>query len=354
MRILVTGNMGYVGPAVVAHLRCTHPDWEIDGLDTGYFAHCLTAADQLPERMVDRQLFVDVRDMSPHLLEGYDGIVQLAAISNDPMGSRFSAVTQDINCNAALAITSAAASGGVSRMVYASSCSVYGVADGPRTESDPVDPLTAYAKSKVDAEEGIAGKGGAMITTCLRFATACGMSDRLRLDLVVNDFVASAIASGEITILSDGTPWRPLIDVRDMARAIEWALVRPEHQGGQHLVVNAGSESSNYRVIDIAEQVAKARPATRISVNESAPVDSRSYRVDFSQFASLAPSHQPQVSLQQSIDGLIEGLERMEFRNSNFRSSAMMRLRVLEDHVTAGRLSPDLRWTAGSKESSFA
>ncbi|MFL6778286.1 MAG: NAD-dependent epimerase/dehydratase family protein, partial [Sphingomicrobium sp.] len=295
MKILITGNMGYVGPSVVSHLRARHPDWMIDGFDAGYFAHCLTGAAELPERMVDRQIFGDVRAISPKLFEGYDGIVQLAAISNDPMGDRFATVTQDINCNSAVAITGAAAAAGAKAMVFASSCSVYGVADGPRRETDPVVPLTAYAKSKVEAEQGIEKVGGAMITTCLRFATACGMSDRLRLDLVVNDFVASAIAADDITILSDGTPWRPLIDVRDMARAIEWALLRRDGQGGRHLVMNAGCEASNYRVIEIAEEVAKAKAGVRINVNSDAPMDSRSYRVDFGLFSRLAPDHQPQV-----------------------------------------------------------
>jgi UDP-glucose 4-epimerase len=129
-----------------------------------------------------------------------------------------------------------------------------------------------------------------------------------------------------------------------MARAIEWALLRGEGQGGRNLVVNAGREASNYRVLEIAEQVAKARPGTRIKVNSEAPVDSRSYRVDFSMYAKLAPDHQPQVTLRESIDGLVAGLQRMDFRDGDFRSSTMMRLKVLEQHVAEGRLSAELRW----------
>ena len=215
---------------------------------------------------------------------------------------------------------------------------------GPRSEADPVAPLTAYAKSKVEAEQAFAQCAGPMLTTCLRFATACGMSDRLRLDLVVNDFVASAVASNAITILSDGTPWRPLIDVRDMALAIEWALLRGETDGGRNLVVNAGSAQSNYRVLEVAEAVASVRPGVSISVNASAPVDSRSYQVDFGWFAQLAPDYQPRVSLTESIEGLVEGLERMRFADRDFRNSAMVRLHVLNDHLASGRLSPDLRW----------
>lgn len=343
MKILITGNMGYVGPAVVSHLRSTHPEWTIDGFDTGYFGHCLTGVDDLPERKVDRQFFGDVRNLPACLVEGYDGIVQLAAISNDPMGKRFAEATHDINCNSAIAIAQAGSAAGVGRMVYASSCSVYGVADRPRCETDPVAPLTAYAKSKVEAERGLQSSSKTMITTCLRFATACGMSDRLRLDLVLNDFVASALSAGQITVLSDGTPWRPLIDVRDMARAIEWALVRPEASGGPFLIVNAGSDDANHRVLEIAERVAATRPGVKISVNSAAPVDSRSYRVDFGLFGRLAPGHRPQIGLDQSISGLVEGLERMRF-NPGVRTSDLTRLSVLDSHIAAGRLSPELMW----------
>jgi UDP-glucose 4-epimerase len=344
MKILLTGNMGYVGPAVVAHLRHTHPDWTLDGFDNAYFAHCLTGAVQLPEGKLDRQFFGDVRSIDPRMLEGYDGIVQLAAISNDPMGNNFAEVTKQVNCDAALAIARAAASAGVKSIVYASSCSVYGVADGARSEADPVNPITAYAKSKIEAEEGLRGLEGDMLVTSLRFATACGMSDRLRLDLVLNDFVAGALSGGRIVVLSDGSPWRPLIDVADMARAIEWGLLRTGDQGGREVTVNVGIDEANYQVRDLAEAVARAIPGTEVSINKDAPVDSRSYRVDFGLYKRLAPEHQPQVSLAQSISGLIEGLGRMKFDDSAFRESSLMRLQVLNGHIAEGRLDRDLAW----------
>src|SRR5208282_382122 len=137
-----------------------------------------------------------------------------------------------------------------------------------RREEDELNPLTAYAGSKIATEQGlVALDRGDMIVTCLRFATACGMSDRLRLDLVINDFVACALARGEITVLSDGTPWRPLIDVKDMARAIEWAVRRPAANGGEFLVVNAGADSWNYQVKDLAAAVAQAVSGTKVSIN---------------------------------------------------------------------------------------
>jgi nucleoside-diphosphate-sugar epimerase len=183
-----------------------------------------------------------------------------------------------------------------------------------------------------------------MTITCLRFATACGMSDRLRLDLVVNDFVACASASGEITVLSDGSPWRPLIDVNDMARAIEWALTRTPQQGGAYLAINAGSDEWNYQVRDLATAVAVAIPNTKVSINTSAPPDKRSYKVDFSLYRSLAPQHQPRMKLSESITGLRDGLQAMRFADRDFRNSKHMRLKVLEEHIQTGRLDPNLRW----------
>ncbi|MFC7610852.1 SDR family oxidoreductase [Teichococcus aestuarii] len=166
------------------------------------------------------------------------------------MGQRFEAVTDAINHRASVDVAKAAAEAGVKRFVFASSCSVYGfAADGrARVEEDQLNPLTAYARSKIDTETSLrALDNSGMVVSCLRFATACGMSPRLRLDLVLNDFVAGALANGEVSVLSDGTPWRPLIHVRDMARAIEWAIIRAPENGGNFLTVNVGTERWNYR-----------------------------------------------------------------------------------------------------------
>ncbi|MFO0768088.1 MAG: SDR family oxidoreductase [Nitrospiraceae bacterium] len=224
MKILVTGNMGYIGSTVVRRLRQSYPSAVIFGLDMGYFANCLTASDFLPECRLDAQVFADVRTVDREMLKGVDSIVYLAAISNDPMGASFEGVTMDVNCRAAVAMAEMAKSCGAKSFVFASSCSVYGFAEeGAKTEESMVNPLTAYAKSKIEAEQELAKFAAAGFSvTCLRFSTACGMSDRLRLDLVLNDFVASALATGKITILSDGTPWRPLIHIKDMAKAIDW------------------------------------------------------------------------------------------------------------------------------------
>ncbi|MFC3057617.1 NAD-dependent epimerase/dehydratase family protein [Paenirhodobacter populi] len=350
MRVLVTGNMGYVGSTVSKFLREAHPDAVLHGYDAGYFAHCLTGAARLPETALDAQFFGDVRDLPAEMLAGYDAVVQLAAISNDPMGHRFERITEEINQTSSISLAKAAAAAGVGHFVFASSCSVYGIAEGgPRKEDDPLNPITAYARSKIGTERALAGLNGDMTVSCLRFATACGMSDRLRLDLVLNDFVASALATGRITVLSDGTPWRPLIDTEDMARAIDWAISRDPSAGGRYLAVNVGSEDRNYQVRQLAEAVAGALPGTDVSINTDAPADSRSYQVDFSLYRSLAPDHQPQVTLAQSIAALKDGLTGMQFHDADFRNSQMIRLKVLEAHMAAGRLDDTLVWQGAAR-----
>ncbi len=346
MRVLITGNCGYVGSTLVRHLRQVMPAAEIIGYDTGWFAHCLTDARVLPETLLTRQHYGDVRDFPPALLEGVDAVVHLAAVSNDPMGNRFEQVTDEINAQASVRLARLAREAGVRAFVFASSCSIYGFAEGgPRRESDAVNPLTAYARSKVATERALTGMNAdGMAVTCLRFATACGMSDRLRLDLVLNDFVAGALATGEITVLSDGTPWRPLIDVSDMARAIEWAIGRETASGGAVLSVNAGSDAWNYQVKDLAEAVAAAVPGTQVSINREAPPDRRSYRVDFSLFRELAPQHQPLSTLADSVGRLRHGLANMRFADADFRNSSLIRLKTLDRLIAEGLLSPSLRW----------
>lgn len=346
MKILITGNMGYIGATVVKQLRATHPEAEIVGLDTGFFAHCLTAADVLPETRVDRQIFMDLRDVTPKQLQGVDAVINLAAISNDVMGKIDEELTLEINCRAGIRLAKLAKENGVKSFVFASSCSVYGFAEqDAKTESSALNPLTAYAKSKIMTEEGLKPLADQNFkVTCLRFATACGMSERLRLDLVLNDFVAGALAAKKITILSDGTPWRPLIHIRDMARAMDWAVDRDPREGGDFLVVNAGSDQWNYQVKELAQAVAQEIPGVEISINPDAPPDKRSYRVSFALFRKLAPAHQPQVDLKGAVQELRAGLEKMQFSNSAFRDSDFMRIKVLTKLRDKGQIGPQLRW----------
>lgn len=356
MNIVVTGNLGYVGPGCVAHLRRSFPGATITGIDSGLFAHC-SQQSGLPESTPDVQLYRDVRDLNAAVFSGVDAVIHLAAVSNDPMGSRLEAVTEEINHRAALHVAGLAARAGVGHFAFASSCSIYGfAAGGARCEEDSVNPLTAYARSKVAAERDLRALCGnsSMVVTALRFATACGFSSRLRLDLVLNDFVASALATGRIAVLSDGTPWRPLIHVADMARALAWAITRPASADDRFLAVNVGSDEWNFQVAELAEAVRQAIPGTTVDINRDAQPDKRSYRVDFSRYRALAPDHQPQVGLQQAVRDLQQGLVALGFRDADFRASDFMRLNVLQRALEQGRLRPDLRWahlTTGVRES---
>jgi len=344
LHVLITGNMGYVGPAVVRHLRSVFPGARLTGLDLGFFAHCLTGAETLPETMLDEQLYLDVRDVPDSVLDGVDVVVNLAAVSNDPMGKTYEAPTMEINNAAAVRLAERARARGARAFVFASSCSVYGFAEGgARSESDPLNPLTAYARSKIETEVALQPIADSDFrVTCLRFPTACGMSDRLRLDLVLNDFVAAAMVSKQIEILSDGTPWRPLIDTNDMALAIEWASNRT--LGEDFLAINVGTNSCNHQVRDLAEMVASELPGVGIDINQDAPPDKRSYQVEFGLYGALAPGHLPRYDLRASVRGLIEGFERMAFADASFRDSQYMRLKVISGYRERGLLDERLRW----------
>ncbi|MEM6800054.1 MAG: SDR family oxidoreductase [Bacteroidota bacterium] len=333
MKVLITGNQGYVGPGLIKEFRQHYPDATLIGYDSGFFAKHLTSTRIAPEAYLDEQYFGDVRKFPERLLEGVDTVISLAAISNDPIGNRFEKPTMDINYKANIEIAKMAKKQGVKRFIFASSCSVYGAAeDAPRTETSTLNPLTAYAKSKIRSEEDLEPLASDDFQiTCHRFATACGMSERTRLDLVVNDFVAGALTAGKIDILSDGTPWRPLINVLDMARAMRWSNERSSDNGGNFLVVNTGSNEWNYQVKELAYAVREILPNVEVSVNENAEPDKRSYRVNFDKFKELAPNHQPLFTLKSSIEGLVNGLQAIDFQDAEFRKSRLMRLVVVKE-----------------------
>jgi nucleoside-diphosphate-sugar epimerase len=346
MKTLIIGNEGYIGPHVVNRIKQYHSNSHIAGFDLGYFAHNITAQ-EFPELNIDVQFRGDVRNFPQDILKGFDSVIYLAAISNDPMGKEFEQVTYDVNQHSAISIAKVAKDAGVNHFVYASSCSVYGSADDkPRTENSDLNPLTAYAISKVSTEKALEPlASNNFIVTCLRFATACGFSPRLRLDLVLNDFVASALAVGKIEILSDGTPWRPLIHVQDMARAIDWAANRSNNEGaGDFLVVNTGSNDWNYQIKDLALAVKNQLSSIELSINEDAEPDKRSYQVDFSLFKKLAPDYVPEFDLIAAVKDLRIGLVKLGFNDSKFRQSSLIRLNVLRDHIENNRLNNNLEW----------
>lgn len=348
MHLFITGNLGYVGPSVIQHLRDSYPNAILSGFDTGFFSACLTAPSSQPDTLLDTQHAGDIRNISDRLLQNVDAVIHLAAISNDPMGNAYEQLTEEINYHATIQLARKAKQAGVSQFVFASSCSVYGCAEGSAvSEESPVNPLTAYAKSKVSAEQGLRELADEHFKiTCLRFPTACGMSTRLRLDLVLNDFVASAITSKKISILSDGSPWRPLINTKDMARAIDWAVIRDPNKSGAYLVINAGDDKANYNIKQLADAVASVIPNTEISINPLASADKRSYKINFMKFKMLAPeTYHPRYDLIATIKELKDNLETIQFQDHDFRNSFLIRLNYLSYLKNTGLLDSQLFWT---------
>jgi nucleoside-diphosphate-sugar epimerase len=346
MKIIIAGNLGYIGPSVTNQMRATFPEAELIGFDIGYFAHSLANPDYFPEVRLDSQVFGDIRKFPEHLLKDVDAVLDLAAISNDPMGVKYEEITMDVNYRAAVNLARMCKQNGVKRFVYASSCSMYGFAsEYPKKEGDELNPLTAYARSKVAAEkelEPLADKS--FMVTCLRFATACGFTNRLRLDLVLNDFVAGALVNREIGILSDGTPWRPMINTKDMARAFEWGVIRGKERGGNFIAVNTGSNEWNNQIKPLAEAVAAQIPGVKVTVNKDAAPDRRSYRVNFDLFRELAPDHQPIWDLESTIAELRDNLLEMNFNDKNFRESKLIRLKVLDYLEKNNLINKNLEW----------
>ena len=349
MSILITGPLGYVGPSVIDQLHKHLPDQELIGLDTGFFAEQHDSDGKRPEEFLSKFIEKDIRDSDADDFDEVEHVVHLAAISNDPMGDKFADVTFDINRDQSLRIATLAKASGAKSFVFASSGSVYGAGGSePRDEFSELFPQTAYAKSKIETENALKALADETFkVTCLRFATACGWSSRLRLDLVLNDFVAGALTTGEITVLSDGSPWRPLINTEDMGRAVAWGcsdrLTNPE----EHLVVNVGSSEWNFQIKDLAEAVAARIPGTKLSINQDAPADKRSYRLDFSKWLTIAPNHQPMRTLDDTIEELIKGLSNLKDLDENYRESQRIRLQVLNRLMVDQEIDSELRWLNG-------
>ena len=333
MRVLVTGHRGYIGPVVVSHLLAA--GHEVVGLDSGLFdERHLEPATPIPS------LVRDLRDVQPQDLAGIDAVVHLAGLSNDPLGSLDPGLTFDINADATVRLAEVARGAGVRRFAFSSSCSVYGAAAEPWVdETTTPRPVTAYGASKARAEQGLAALSSPdFCVTSLRNATAFGYSPGLRTDLVVNDLVAGAYLRGEIRLNSDGSAWRPLVHVRDIAQAFERVLVAPV-QAVNGLVVNVGADAQNYTVMEIAKTVASIVPGSRLTVAEGAGPDRRSYRVRFDRIRRVLPEFRCQYDLRAGIVDLLENYRRVELRSTE----DCVRLATLEQLRDAGQIDATLR-----------
>lgn len=339
MRVLVTGHHGYIGSVLAPYIAAAGHD--VVGLDTQFYRGCDfgVEASPIPGRVTD------IRDVTPTDLAGLEAIVHLAALSNDPLGDLDPRLTERINGDATLLLARAARDAGVRRFVFASSCSMYGASgtDESLDEQAALRPLTPYAESKVRAEEGLfALAGPEFAPVSMRNGTAFGASPRLRLDIVLNNLAAWAHTTGRIRLLSDGMAWRPLVHIRDIAKAALELLDAPEEQiRGE--AFNIGTDEQNYLVRDLAEVVSAVTDCA-VEFAEGSSADQRSYRVDFSKLARTFPGLELEWDAARGARELIEAYRQVGLTSEDFDGNRYVRLRRLMSLLDEGGLDDDLRW----------
>jgi nucleoside-diphosphate-sugar epimerase len=340
VKILLTGHHGYIGSVCGPLLADAGHD--VVGLDTLFYRDCDLAS--APGRST-AELLLDVRDVRPEQLHGFDAVVHLAALSNDPIGDFSPELTREINFEATVSLARAARDAGVSRFVFSSSCSMYGAAsDEAVDESAPLKPLSAYAESKVRSEEALAqlaSPGFAAVS--LRNATAYGVSPRLRVDLVLNNLVGWAHTTGKVKIMSDGTPWRPLIHIEDISRAALAALEAPADLiRGE--AFNVGRDSENYQVRQLGDIVEEVVQGSTVEYAGSGDPDPRSYRVSFGKLAQAFPDLRLSWTARAGAEELAAAYEAANFTLSDFESDRFTRLKRLRGLIDRGELDSSLRW----------
>jgi nucleoside-diphosphate-sugar epimerase len=328
MKVFVTGHKGYIGVHLVDLLK--QASHTVTGCDLGIFDGCAW------EKTVpaDRDLRKDVRDITLQDLAGHDCVMHLAAISNDPMGEVDAAATYAINRDASIRIAQLAKKAGIPRYLFAASCSVYGAGKKlDLDESDPLNPLTAYAKSKIETEQTVSKLADRDFTPAyLRNATAYGHSPMLRVDLVVNNLLACAVATGEIRIMSDGSPWRPLIHCRDIASAFVTFMNAPKEKI-HNKAVNVGGNKENYQVREIADKVKELMPSAKITYTGEVGADPRNYRVRFDLLSELLPGFRLQYNLSSGMEELHRKLVDHGFDEMDWTGDQFVRLRTLKGRL---------------------
>lgn len=342
MRILVTGTEGYIGTRLAPLLNAD--GHEVTGLDTGFYRDGWLYSPPQHPQVSPRTLIMDLRDVTAQTFEGFDAVVHLAELSNDPLGENKPEVTYHINHRGSVQLATFAKQAGVKRFVYASSCSVYGLGSGEwLDETSPPNPQTAYAKCKTLVEKDVTPLAdGSFCVTFLRNATAYGASPRMRFDIVINDLCGLAWTTRKIAMTSDGSPWRPVVHVEDICGAVR-AVLRAPVSAVNTEVFNVGSNAENYRVREIAEIVASVFPGCELTVGKSAG-DNRSYRVSFDKITKHLPDFQCNWTALKGAQELRELFERIEMNPDTFQFRAFTRLKQLRYLSRTGQLDDQFYW----------
>jgi nucleoside-diphosphate-sugar epimerase len=339
MKILVTGHKGYIGTVMVPMLM--NEGFDVVGLDTDLYRFCTYG--EMPVKVPS--INKDVRDVTAADVKGFDGIVHLAALSNDPLGNINPDLTYDINYHASVRIAEAAKKAGVRRFVFASSCSMYGKAgEEVLDETAEFNPVTAYAKSKVYVERDVAQMADDNFSpSFMRNATAYGVSPRIRFDLVINNLVAWAMTTGRILMKSDGTPWRPLVHIEDITQAVICALRAPR-ETAHNLAVNVGNNNENYQMRDLAQFVKETVPNCEIDYADDAGPDTRSYRVSFDKIHRVFPHFKTKWTAKQGVEQCFESYTRHGLNKDDYEGIKYKRIAHIKNLISEGKLDKNLRW----------